>query len=199
MATTESVAPPQEMETVLPASAWPLSITPDAFSAASILLLLATVLRATDGAVLSYTKLVDACVAVLPAASDTFAVTATEPASSPLTSTESNSTLHPPPAATVAVSDRPPTVTVTICPSAPLLVPEIVRADSSSASFKYPPEIGVVMATDGAVVSITSVPAGFATAFVALSALPAASARLAPPVLKATTARSLLLRPASTV
>ena len=55
------------------------------------------------------------------------------------------------------------------------------------------------MATEGAVVSMTRVPLGLATAFVASSRLPTASASVAPPVLKPTTARSLLLRPDSTV
>ena len=52
-AVTVSVTPPQVTDTVLPASARPLRMTPAAFSAAVILSLLATRFSSTVGAVMS--------------------------------------------------------------------------------------------------------------------------------------------------
>ena len=74
-----------------------------------------------------------ACVAALPATSETLAVRATAPGVSVLTSAEAKVTLQAPPVAMMAVSEMSPNVTVTVRPSAPTLVPETVRSESSSA------------------------------------------------------------------
>jgi hypothetical protein len=96
-----------------------------------------------------------ACVAGLPAVSLTLAVILTVPSVRVLSWAEVRVMDQAPPAAMVAVCPViEPTATVTVRPSAPEEVPEIVSEDSSSTLLtKLSVEIGVVIARVGAVMS----------------------------------------------
>ena len=89
------------------------------------------------GSVVSNQALTPACVAALPAASLTFAVTAAATPVAGVGLVQDSSShmvmVHSPPLETVAVSVAPPYVTVTVSPFAPLAVPVMVKLAASSS------------------------------------------------------------------